>query len=254
MARRRSSPSSRASEDSTSPSNASGSAASAKSKVTSPVSASLPSDGPASSDGATCEAWAIEAVGRKMSGGPEVGLGIQHEIMFTLDRDSKHSVALISSAAASRAKAPALPESDSASPTTARRSSGKSVASRTRSTRRGGCSRMFQGSVLSPSDAISKRCLPRLKSAGLWSDGGLWTASMSEAVRCTTDPACPNEGVACSLSAVLMKRALPKYFLSPKAAAGILRRAAKRGRALPVPLAAALTALADATKTTPTPS
>jgi hypothetical protein len=49
-----------------------------------------------------------------------------------------------------------------------------------------------------------------------------------------------------------MKRALPKYSLSPKAAAGILRRAAKRGRALPPALMMALTqrasTFADETK------
>jgi len=47
-----------------------------------------------------------------------------------------------------------------------------------------------------------------------------------------------------TLSAVLMKRALPKYFLSPRAATGILRRAEKRGRELPPALRQALTALA----------
>lgn len=47
-----------------------------------------------------------------------------------------------------------------------------------------------------------------------------------------------------TLSAVLMKRVSPRYFLSPKAAAGILRRAQKRGRELPPALRQALTALA----------
>lgn len=38
---------------------------------------------------------------------------------------------------------------------------------------------------------------------------------------------------------------LSRYFLSPKAASGILRRAAKRGRVLPEALQAALEALAQ---------
>jgi hypothetical protein len=37
----------------------------------------------------------------------------------------------------------------------------------------------------------------------------------------------------------------PRFFLSPKARAGILRRAAKRGKALPEALERALRAVAD---------
>ena len=54
-----------------------------------------------------------------------------------------------------------------------------------------------------------------------------------------------NGGSVCSLSQVLEGGPVPtKYFLSPKAAAGILRRAAKRKRTLPAHLEAALTAVA----------
>jgi len=82
-------------------------------------------------------------------------------------------------------------------------------------------------------------------------DGGLWTLNASE---------CPNDGAeysACSLADVLEPDAPQKYWLSPRAAAGILRRAAKRGKALPPHLEAALTALAStrpdaAAKMTPT--
>jgi hypothetical protein len=48
----------------------------------------------------------------------------------------------------------------------------------------------------------------------------------------------------CSLSEVLETEVAPRYFLSPKAAAGILRRAAKRGRELPRVLRLALESLA----------
>jgi hypothetical protein len=44
----------------------------------------------------------------------------------------------------------------------------------------------------------------------------------------------PSDGVACSLSDTLEIGDVPqRYFLSPKACAGILRRAEKRGKVLP---------------------
>ncbi len=62
-----------------------------------------------------------------------------------------------------------------------------------------------------------------------------------------------------SLAAILEPNVAPKYSLSPKACAGVLRRAAKRGRELPPLLLAALqtvasTLPADDKKTTPTSS
>jgi hypothetical protein len=67
---------------------------------------------------------------------------------------------------------------------------------------------------------------------------GFWTLSSSE---------CPSAAVASSLSDILESPGphLRKYFLSWKAAAGILRRAAKRGRALPAQLQQALESLAE---------
>lgn len=51
----------------------------------------------------------------------------------------------------------------------------------------------------------------------------------------------PSDGSACSLSQVLEDGLLPqRYFLSPKACAGILRRAEARGKELPAALRAAL--------------
>jgi len=69
--------------------------------------------------------------------------------------------------------------------------------------------------------------------------GGRWMPNFS---------AWPNDGSAslCSLSEVLESGPVPtRFFLSPKACAGILRRAAKRGKELPPQLARALQAVVD---------
>lgn len=69
-------------------------------------------------------------------------------------------------------------------------------------------------------------------SAGLMRSGGLYSMPNISEYR--------NGAVASSLSEILETTVDPKYSLSPKAAAGILRRAAKRGKQLPVSLLAAL--------------
>ena len=57
----------------------------------------------------------------------------------------------------------------------------------------------------------------------------------------------PNDAAVCSLSQVLVRDSIPpQYFLSSTACAGILRRAEKRGKALPTPLLRALRAVAEA--------
>jgi hypothetical protein len=72
------------------------------------------------------------------------------------------------------------------------------------------------------------------------SNGALWMRNGSEF---------RNGAVVSSLSEILETGPVdPRYFLSPKACAGILRRAEKRGKALPGPLRQALEAV---TKTTP---
>lgn len=79
-------------------------------------------------------------------------------------------------------------------------------------------------------------------SSGGWSNAGMasptecWTLSTSES---------PSDAVASSLSDVLETRPdLEKYCLSPKAASGILCRAARRERVLPADLMRALESLA----------
>ena len=62
----------------------------------------------------------------------------------------------------------------------------------------------------------------------------------------------PNDAAVCSLSQVLVRGSIPpQYFLSSTACAGILRRAEKRGKALPEPLMRALTAVAFREPTAP---
>ena len=56
----------------------------------------------------------------------------------------------------------------------------------------------------------------------------------------------PNDGAACSLSAILEANPATRYSLSPRACAGILRRAEKRGKVLPPMLEAALRRVASA--------
>ena len=69
-----------------------------------------------------------------------------------------------------------------------------------------------------------------------WSSGQLSTRSGSE---------WRSGAVACSLSQILETGEIdPQYFLSPKACAGILRRAEKRGKTLPTALLHALQAVA----------
>jgi hypothetical protein len=75
---------------------------------------------------------------------------------------------------------------------------------------------------------------PDLANSGIAWDGRYWTRSTSES---------RNAAAACSLSRVLQGEVLSKYFLSAKAAAGILRRAERRGKELPAPLLSALRTL-----------
>lgn len=143
---------------------------------------------------------------------------------------------LISSSVDSPAKICPSPEGVPDSLESAPASSMKSFESLKPFSRRGGSLKMFQGCLALTPDGIWPRSLKDFGNAGLWSATQCWTASISES---------RNVAGACSLSAVLQKQVLPKYSLSPKAAAGILRRAAKRGRTLPAALEAALRDLAS---------
>jgi hypothetical protein len=76
------------------------------------------------------------------------------------------------------------------------------------------------------------------------SHGGCWTLNMCE----WTDTLVPShsDGSVCSLSDILEEtpRVLHRYFLSPRACEGILRRAERRGKELPSMLLEALRSVA----------
>jgi site-specific DNA-cytosine methylase len=108
------------------------------------------------------------------------------------------------------------------------------------------CSRMFPDfSVPTTEETLRKSSGFSWSSAGMGFAGVCSTRNFSES---------PKDAVACSLSEVLEDHAPQRFFLTPRAAKGILRRAAKRGRTLPHRLQAALESLAthreDEEKTT----
>lgn len=79
----------------------------------------------------------------------------------------------------------------------------------------------------------------RWGNSGMGSPTAFWTLSGGEF---------PSDAVVSSLSDVLETGDVPlKYYLSPKACRGILRRAEKRGRALPPSLQTALERAAQTT-------
>ena len=81
-------------------------------------------------------------------------------------------------------------------------------------------------------DGILEPSLGRWSSWGMGSLTECWTLNGSE---------WPREGGVCSLSDVLETQQVPpRFYLSPKACAGILRRAEKRGKELPPMLLQAL--------------
>ena len=95
-----------------------------------------------------------------------------------------------------------------------------------------------------PPAAGDLRALSRALRAPTASHGACLTLSMCE----WTDTAALslNDAGVCSLSDILATGDVPpRYYLSAKACAGILRRAEARGKALPAPLARALRAVAQ---------
>jgi hypothetical protein len=150
---------------------------------------------------------------------------------------------LISSAEASRERAKTSPSPADAegSTGTAPACSSSSHGSQMSFAHDGSWSRTSQGFSPLPTAETLPSFSARWPTSGMASPGGYLTLDSSES---------PNGAVECSLSDILEATPSPRYGLSARAARGILRRAAARGRTLPAELEAALTALA-ATATTP---
>lgn len=95
------------------------------------------------------------------------------------------------------------------------------------------------GFYMSIEAQTSSRLFPRLGTSGLMAHGRFLT--LNTLALHSADSAYS----VCSLAEILEPNVAPKYYLSPRACRGILRRAEKRGRTLPPPLAAALRAAAQ---------
>lgn len=93
---------------------------------------------------------------------------------------------------------------------------------------------------LPTADGLSLPSSGGFKNSGMASPGGCWTLSTSEWTA-SLEPSLSDAGVS-SLSDILQETSdvPPQFFLSPKACAGIVRRAAGRGKILPEPLGEAL--------------
>jgi len=93
-------------------------------------------------------------------------------------------------------------------------------------------SRTFQACSLAMGGGTSKSLFERWPNSGIASDGVCLTAGISES---------PNRGSECTLLDAIETGTVPdKYFLSPNAARGMMRRADQMGRSLFLPLRKAL--------------
>lgn len=104
--------------------------------------------------------------------------------------------------------------------------------------------KMSQAHSAATEEQTSGLSSQRWMTSGHWANGGMcWTRSISESPKGVDE--CSS-----SLSLILQsshKSGMEKYFLSAKAAEGILRRAGRRGRSLPPLLEQALERVAQMT-------
>jgi len=87
-------------------------------------------------------------------------------------------------------------------------------------------------------------------SSGAWANSGMGSPTecltLNSVEHLATPSPFPRDGAVCSLSDILETGDVPqRYYLTPRACAGILRRAAKRGKDLPPMLHRALSAVAE---------
>ena len=114
-----------------------------------------------------------------------------------------------------------------------RASGSSSIASSLRSLPPGSLSRTSLAFYPATEEPTLPSSFEDWRNSGMWGHGGSLTLNTSE---------WPSDGAgsSCSLAEILEPEVPPKYWLSPKACRGILRRAEKRGRELPEALAQAL--------------
>jgi hypothetical protein len=149
-------------------------------------------------------------------------------------------LAVICSAEASPARISASPAHAPGSTAPVPASSSSSHESLTLFGPAGYSSRTFPDFFPPTVDEISPSFSRRWPSSGMAFAGECWTLDTSES---------PRDAVACSLSDILEPEVPSRFYLSSRAARGILRRATARGRTLPSHLSAALEAVARTTTT-----
>lgn len=180
-----------------------------------------------------------EPMGLRKQSSAAGGPVMLNDAMSPLDTDSGNLAVLTSSTGDSRVRTSAWPVGGPVYPASAA-ASGMSSSGCCESCGHAGWSlRMFPDCFPQTEVPTSVSYSGGWPSSGTGGPTGFWTRDSSE---------CPSVAVASSLSDVLETRPVPRrYWLSARAAAGILRRAAKRGKELPTRLEAALRALADST-------
>lgn len=105
---------------------------------------------------------------------------------------------------------------------------------------------LSEGEPIVTKTVTSPPSSPSFDNAGILDATGLLTLNM---------PEYRSGAAVCSLSSILETGDLPqRFFLSPKACEGIIRRAAKRGKELPEQLARALQAAAASERTSTSPA
>ena len=119
----------------------------------------------------------------------------------------------------------------------------RTLASLTGTSPDGWCGKTYPASCHPAEDGTLAPSSGRWQNSGMGGPTGFWTLSTFEWTG-LDGLSLRDEGV-CSLSDILEAGAVPqRFYLSPKACAGNLRRAAKRGKALPLQLRRALEAVA----------
>jgi site-specific DNA-cytosine methylase len=221
--------SSQESEDSTSALNERDTGSSSNARRTSTADESSPDIGRESRALRTFDAWNQSETGKVT-----MTLGSQQQ-----GREGVNSTPLIFSAEDSPAKtSPSLADERDSKESAPPSSSSSQGSQMTFSGAEDGSSlRTYPDSFPPTVDEISPSYSRRWPSSGFTtSPGECWTADTSE---------CPSEGaVSSSLPDALEGDVHPRFYLSQRAAAGILRRAERRGRELPIALRSALSNLA----------